>query len=124
MKVFLNTSSSGVVPGKKTTASTTNATVTTIDTVSIPTDQMVMLVAKLVAKKDDITSNGYYDMIAGYANNSGTVAIQGAVNYQDRQTPAGWNVTFVISGTNVLIRVRGAAATNVSWRCARQTLKV
>ena len=126
MQVFINSSSSGTAASIKTTLSTTDATVTTIDTVPIPTDQIVILTAKVVSKKDDLTLTGYYDIICGYTNNSGTVTINGGgvVNYQDRQTPAGWNVTFVISGTNVLIRVKGAAATNVDWKCARQTLKV
>ncbi len=124
MKLYLGSSSSGVIAGIKKTVSTTNATVTTIDTVPIPTGQMVMLTAKVVARKSTNDQQGFFDVIAGYCNNAGTVSIQGVVNYQDRQTQATWNVTFVISGTNVLIRVKGAAGATISWKCARQTLKV
>ena len=107
-----------------TTVSTTDGTITTIDTVPIPTDEAVLISAKLVAVKDDITKKLGIEIEAIYANNSGTVTLQGAVNYQHRQVPTGWDVTFVISGTNVLIRVVGNGGDNVDWKCSRATLGV
>ena len=110
--------------GTETTVLTTDATLTTIDTVAIPTDEAILISAKIVAVKDDITDKAGVEIEAIYANNSGTVTLQGAVNYQHRQVPTGWDVTFVISGTNVLIRVVGNAATNIDWKCSRVTLGV
>ncbi len=107
-----------------TTVSTTDGTITTIDTVPIPTDQVLLISAKIVSIKDDQTDKAGLEIEAVYANNSGTVTLQGAVNYQHRQVPTGWDVTFVISGTNVLIRVVGNAATNIDWKCSRNTLTV
>ncbi len=107
-----------------TIVSTTDGTITTIDTVPIPTDQVLMISAKIVAIKDDFASKAGLEIEAIYANSSGTVTLQGAVNYQHRQVPSGWDVTFVISGTNVLIRVVGNAATNIDWKCNRVTLGV
>ncbi len=107
-----------------TTVSTTDGTITTIDTVPIPTDQVLLISAKIVSIKDDFASKAGLEIEAIYANSSGTVTLQGAVNYQHRQVPIGWDVTFVISGTNVLIRVVGNAATNIDWKCSRQTLTV
>lgn len=107
-----------------TTVSTTDGTITTIDTVAIPTDQVLLISAKIVAIKDDATKKAGIEIEAIYANNSGTVTLQGAVNYQHRQVPAGWDVTLVISGTNVLIRVVGNGGDNVDWKCSRQTLGV
>ena len=107
-----------------TDVSTTDGTITTIDTVAIPTDQVLLISAKIVAIKDDATLKAGLEIEAIYANNSGTVTLQGAVNYQHRQVPAGWDVTFVISGTNVLIRVVGNAGDNVDWKCSRNILTV
>ncbi len=107
-----------------TTVSTTDGTITTIDTVAVPTDEAVLISAKLVAVKDDITKKLGIEIEAIYANNSGTVTLQGAVNYQHRQVPVGWDVTFVISGTNVLIRVVGNGGDNVDWKCSRSILGV
>ena len=107
-----------------TIVSTTNATITTIDTVPIPTDKALLLEVAVVGIKDDQTEKGGAIANAMYANNSGTVTRQGAVTYPFSQLQAGWEVTFLISGTNVLVRVKGAAATNVSWKCSRVTLEV
>ena len=110
--------------GTETTVSTTDATLTTIDTVAIPTDKAVLTRAELVAIKDDQTEKAGFLIEAIYANNSGTVTLQGSVSYIHRQMPTGWDVTFVISGTDVLIRVAGNAATNIDWKCSRTTLSV
>ena len=104
--------------------STTNATVTTIDTVPIPTSKAIMIKAKVVGIKDDFSAKGGFEVEAIYANNAGTVTLQGIVNNIHKQAAAGWNVTFVISSTNVLIRVTGAAATNISWKSLRTTILV
>ena len=107
-----------------TTVSTTDGTITTIDTVPVPTDEVLLISAKIVAIKDDFASKAGLEIEAIYANSSGTVTLQGAVNYQHRQVPAGWDVTFVINSPNVLIRVVGNAATNIDWKCNRVTLGV
>ena len=121
MKI-IRAASGGSGSAAVTTKSTTDGTITTIDTVPIPLDESVLISAKLKGTKDDITLKAFFKIIAGYANNSGTVTLQGAVNYQHRTMPSGWDVTFVISGTDVLIRVVGNAATNIDWKCSRETM--
>ena len=123
MKI-IRAASGGSGSAAVTTKSTTDGTITTIDTVAIPTSQVLLISAKIVAIKDDYASKAGLEIEAVYANNAGTVTLQGAVNYQHRQVPSGWDVTFVISGTNVLIRVVGNAATNIDWKCSRNTLTV
>lgn len=124
MRAIKGTGAGGGGGGAVTTVSTTDGTITTIDTIAIPTDQVLLISAKIVAIKDDATEKAGLEIEAIYANNAGTVTLQGAVNYQHRQVPAGWDVTFVISGANVLIRVVGNAATNIDWKCSRNTLTV
>ncbi len=117
-------SGGGAAGGVVTSVSTTDGTLTTIDTVAIPASEALFISAKIVAIRDTLAEKSVIEIEAGYANNAGTVTIAGAVNYQHRQVPAGWDVTFVISGTNVLIRVAGNAATNIDWKCNRVTLGV
>ena len=104
--------------------STTDATVTTIDTVPVPTNQVLMIKAKVVAKKDDFAMKGGAEVVGAYANNAGTVTRQGFVGNIFAQIEATWTVTLVISGTNVLVRVKGAAGTNISWKCQRTSVGV
>ena len=124
MQIILSASSTGAGSATESTVSTTDGTLTTIDTVAVPTDEAILIKAEIVSIKDDATEKAGLVIEAIYANNSGTVTLQGAVNYIHRQVPAGWNVTFVISSTNILIRVTGNAATNIDWKCARYTLGV
>jgi len=118
----------GAVPGTpggiETTISTTDATVTIIETVAIPTDEVMKIRAEVSCKKDDLTEKGGFVKIAQFANNSGTVTKQGATTSAFHQAKATWNVTFAISGTNVLIQVTGAVGDNIDWKCSRISLSV
>lgn len=107
-----------------TTKTTTTAAIQTIDTVPIPTDKAVKITVDVSAKKDDLTEKGGFKKEAIFANNSGTVTRQGAVGNLFDEGPAGWVVSFVVSGTNVLVRVITGAAINVDWKCSRVTLEV
>ncbi|NHZ84986.1 MAG: hypothetical protein GWP19_03795 [Planctomycetia bacterium] len=114
----------GGAGGAVTTKTTTTAAIQTIDTVPIPTDKVVKISVDVSAKKDDLTEKGGFIKEAIFANNSGTVTKQGATGSLFHEAQAGWDVTFVISGTDVLIRVTGAAATNIDWKSSRVTLEV
>lgn len=124
MDIIRKKTASGGSGGAVTAVSTTDGTLTTIDTVAVPTSEAILISTKIVAVRDTVAEKAGLEIEAIYANNAGTVTLQGAVNYQHRQVPAGWDVTFVISGTNVLIRVAGNAATNIDWKCNRNTLGV
>lgn len=124
MEIIRKQTAGGGSGGAVTTVSTTDGTLTTIDTVAVPTSEAIFISAKIIAVRDTVAEKAGLEIEAIYANNAGTVTLQGAVNYQHRQVPAGWDVTFVISGTNVLIRVAGNAATNIDWKCNRNTLGI
>ena len=115
---------SGILGGAVTIVSTTGATTTTIDTIPIITNSGLLIQAKVVGIKDDHAMKGGFKLIGMFANDSGTVTRQGFVGNVFAQTEAGWIVTMVVSGTNVLIRVKGAAATNISWKCQRTSVGV
>lgn len=114
----------GTVIATETTVSTTDATVTTIDTVAIPTDEVLKIRADVSCKKDDLTEKGGFVKEAIFANNSGTVTQQGSTTSIFHDAKVGWNVTMLISGTNVLIQVTGAVADNIDWACFRTTIGV
>lgn len=125
MRAIKGTSGGGGSSGAAvTTKTTTTAVIQTIDTVPIPLNGANLIKAEVVAIKDDFAQKGGFKVIAIYANNAGTVTLQGPVVYLHSQAQAGWEVTFAISGTNVLIRVKGAAATNISWKCSRNILTI
>lgn len=110
--------------GVETTKTTTTAAVQTIDTIPIPTDEAHKIIVGVTCKKDDLTEKGGFMKQAIFANNSGTVSRQGAVNNMFHEAPAGWDVTFVILGTDVLVQVETGAVVNADWKCNRVTLEV
>ncbi len=117
------TGGSGSV-GVKTTLTTTTSAIQTIDTVPIPTNKAFKISIDVSAKKDDLTEKGGFKKEALFANNSGTVSRQGAVANLFHEAPAGWDVDFLILGTDVLVQVETGAVVNVDWKCNRETLNV
>lgn len=113
------------------TVNTTDATVTTIQTIAIPTDKVLMIETRVTARKTagagvgTVNDGNGYVRTATYANIAGVVTLSGAV--QTSYTGEGigaFNVTLVISGTDVLIRVTGAANDDVTWNSITRTYEV
>ena len=103
---------------------TTNATITTIHTFAIPTNTTVLITGYVYARRTGGTSgtagdSSYYRLEYAAKDISGTVsqvasaaAGAGVTEFDDQ---AAWTCAFSISGTNVLLRVTGAANNNVTW---------
>lgn len=99
---------------------TTNATVTTLATIAIPTDSSVVIEAKIVGRRTGGTAGAAQDAAtyvrtARVKNVASTVTLptlQADFTSED-QTP--WNGTITVSGTNALISVQGAANNTISW---------
>lgn len=100
---------------------TTDATVTTIHTFTVPTSTTYMIEAKVIARRTGGSAGSAEDgagyVIRGtYKNTAGTVAIIGSVNADyTAESQAGWNATFTTSGATVLCQVTGALNNNVTW---------
>lgn len=100
---------------------TTNATVTTLQSITIPTDSVVMVIAKVVARRTGGASgnNGdsaVYVRMARYKNVGGTVTINGLqTEYTSEEFLNNWNATLDVSGTSGRIQVTGAANNNITW---------
>lgn len=98
-------------------ASTTNATPSTILSVEIPDGSSVRIDASLKAKSgNDYLSGRKYAVIK---NVGGTLSIVGAITdivpIASQGVLTTSSFTFTSSGTSALIQVTGASATNVDW---------
>jgi hypothetical protein len=106
------------------TVATTNATITTLHTVAIPTNTAVLIRGFVVARRtggsagaaDDSAAyqvTGLYKNVAGTATAIGTPTITVIGESQ-----VGWDVTLPVSTSNILIRVTGALNNNITWHLA------
>ena len=102
-------------------ASTTNATQTTLQTISIPTNSVVLIEARINATKlsgagtGTVGNGNTYIRTAGAKNISGTVTLGTLQSTYTNTDIAAFSVTFTVSGTNVLISVTGAINDTVLW---------
>lgn len=103
---------------------TTNATVTTLHTIATSSNSRYMVEAKVLATRTAGAAGANGDMAsyhieAAYKNVAGTVSIaSGSVAVLSSfESQAAWDCTFTISGTNILLRVTGAASNDISWTC-------
>lgn len=100
--------------------STTDATITTLSAVAIPTDSVVLLEYHITARRTGGASGSAGDS-ATYVRTLRAKNISGTVTIHDVQTDytsedqAAWNVAFSVSTTNVRLSVTGAAANNINW---------
>lgn len=109
---------------------TTDATVTTLATIAIPASTTVKVSVFVVARRTGGASGtaedgAGYQIDATYKNVAGTATLIGALTATyTAEDQAGWNATLTISGSNVLVRITGAAGNNVSWTCVANLLTI
>jgi hypothetical protein len=102
---------------------TTDATVTTVDTIPITASSTYLIQTRIVGRRTGGVSGTADDGCSyvrrgTYTTKAGTVTLMGAVETigTDREDQAGFDATLTISSTNVLVRVTGAASNNMSWQ--------
>jgi hypothetical protein len=102
-------------------ASTTDATVTTAQTIAIPNNSEVLIQTQVLARKTGgagtgtTNDGGTYIRTARFKNNGGTVTMFNLQSDYTSEDVAGFNVTMSASGTNAIIQVTGAANDNITW---------
>ena len=99
---------------------TTDATVTTVDTIDTLTDDSSHLIDVFVSTEQDTNAGGgVWAKTLFVTKRSGTVVIQqiGDVFFSNDATPPllGNSLTFVINAGNIDIKVKGVAAKNYKW---------
>jgi hypothetical protein len=102
-------------------AVTTDATTTTLLSISLLPSRTTFLRAQVIARRTggsggSAEDGAAYLFVAAYKMVSGTATLIGSVNaLHTAEDQAGWAATFTVSGGSVLLRVTGAADNNVSW---------
>lgn len=99
---------------------TTDATATTLQSVTVPTDSALYMRAKIVGRRTGgaAGANGdaaVYERSARFKNVGGTVTINQLQADYTSEDQLGWNGTLDVSGTTARMRVTGAANNNITW---------
>lgn len=109
---------------------TTDATVTTLDTIAIPASTTVLIETTISARRTGgaagTAEDGAGYVVRGlYKNVAGTATLIGAVSQIFvAEDQAGWDGTIAVSGGNALVRVMGAVNNNVTWHSTTRIYKV
>lgn len=93
---------------------TTDATVTGLIRISVPTNKTVMIEARIVAQ-NTTGSSAFYTLTGAYKNVAGTLTGIGTPDLIAGEDQAGWNVAFSSSGEFAVVTVEGAAANTITW---------
>ncbi len=100
---------------------TTDATVTTLHTVTIPASTTVQIIAMVTARRTGGASGTAEDgagyMLQATAKNvAGTATLIGVLNQLCvQESQAAFNADIAVSGATALVRVAGAAGNNITW---------
>jgi len=108
---------------------TTDATVTPIASVAIPTNSVVMIKAKIVGRRTGGTAgaaqdSAAYERTAKFKNIAGVVTIANLQSDYTSEDQAAFNGTMVVNGTNAEIQVKGAANNNMSWTVTYEVISL
>lgn len=102
---------------------TTDATVTALLRVEVPTNKTVMLDACVVARRTggSAGTNGdsaFYHITGAYKNIAGVLTGIGSPVLDAGEDQAAWNVAFTSSGSYAVVTVAGAVNNNITWEGA------
>ena len=102
-----------------TTVTTTDATVTTLQTIPLNDNQVTYLSAKCTARRTDAADRGVYEeKVAMFREAGGGATMQGSVNeIFAESSDVTWGVTWTVSGNNALLQANGAVGKTVNWHC-------
>lgn len=105
---------------QQATVNTTDATVTTLATVAVPTNSSMLLEVRMVGRRTGGTSGSAgdaanYIRTARFKNVAGTVTMHNLHSDYTSEDQSTWNGTLDVSGTSARARVTGAANNNVTW---------
>lgn len=107
-----------VIGGMSTaTATTTDASPTTIAMIPVALDTVSTVTATFAARRTDVPGTGAgYRYVATARNTAGVVSVVGGFERFQFEDVLAWNVDSVVSGSNVVLRVIGATGSVITWR--------
>lgn len=99
---------------------TTNATVTTLATIATTTGYSYLVISRIIGRRTGGTSGvagdyATYEVRASANNEGGVLNIDAVTTTTVFEDQAGWDATIDASGTDIRIRVTGAANNNITW---------
>lgn len=109
---------------------TTDATVTTLHTFTIPASTTYMVEVRVTARRTGGTAGttedgAGYSRVATIKNAAGTATIIGAVATPwTMEDQAGWDCTIDVTGATARVRVTGAVDNNVTWHMTARVYAV
>lgn len=107
-----------IISGEPASVQTVDATVTTCLTVAVPTNSVLYMQVAATGYQSAGTNAAAYYQGAAYKNVAGVVTLIGAVSTMNTlESNAAWDFAPSISGTNILWRLTGVAATTIDWDC-------
>jgi hypothetical protein len=106
---------------------TTDATATTLQLVTVPTDSALLLKAIIVGRRTGGSAGAsgdaaVYERTARFKNVAGTVTIQNPQSDYTSEDQPLWNAVLDVSGTSARMRVTGAANNNITWTVTYQVI--
>jgi hypothetical protein len=93
---------------------TTDATVTNLLAIPTASSNGYLITCDVGGYSTANTFGGYIIRVSA-RNVAGTLTIVGSATTTVGEDVAGWDVTAIVSGTNIVIQVTGAAATTIRW---------
>ena len=104
---------------QQATVATTNATVTTLDTFTVPTDTAVLVEYRVVGRRTAGSGSAgdasTYVRTARVANIAGVLTLFNLQSDYTSEAVGTTNVTLDVTGTTIRCRVTGVATTDMSW---------
>lgn len=102
------------------TVNTTDATVTTLQTIATASDISYTVETMVVARRTGGAAGAAgdsagYKLFATFKNVAGTLTQVGATDKVAQEDQAGWDADFDVNTTNIRVRVTGAVDNNVTW---------
>jgi hypothetical protein len=95
---------------------TTDATVTTLQTYAMPDNSMVVIEAYAIAKKPTTTTCAFFAYRHAFYRSGGAPTAVGALeDMSSRPNGTAWALDIAASGNSILVRVTGQAATTIKW---------
>jgi hypothetical protein len=104
---------------------TTDATLTTIETVALVDNTAYFFEVHGIARQTAAGPDNAAFVRRGVFYREGGGAVQvGSDDTPFSEGNSNFQLTFAVSGNNVLVQVQGVAATNISWRTERRTTQM
>lgn len=120
------TKNDGYVTRRPAEVQTTNATQTTLDTITLLDENTYHIDAWVIGVQSTGANRASYSISATvYRTAAGVATIQGAVTtYHTAESNAAWDATFTVSGNDVRVSITGVAGATVEWGTAMRYMNM